>query len=172
MALVLAPEYVVPLASEHDRTAFDCGNELLNRYIKQQARQDAKKYVAAPFVLIEPGTSIIRGYYTLSSSLIALDELSVSLANKMPRYSSLPVTLLGRLARDRNLKDKAVGEFLLLNALHRSLQTAHQIASMAVVVDAKDESVEQFYKHFNFLPFQHTPRRLFLPMTQIEKLFR
>lgn len=171
MPLILAPEYIVPLEQGHDRSVFDCGNEDLNRYLKQQARQDAEKYVAAPFVLVEPDTPIVRGYYTLSSSLIPLDELPSKLAKKLPRYDNLPVTLLGRLARDRNIPDRGLGEFLLLDALHRSLQHAQQIASTAVVVDAKDEDTERFYKQFNFLPFQLTPLRLFLPMKQIEKLF-
>lgn len=155
----------------HDRSAFDCGNDDLNRYLKQQARQDAEKYAAAPFVLVEPVAPIVRGYYTLSSSLIPLDELPANLAKKLPRYDKLPVTLLGRLARDKTIPDKGVGEFLLLDALHRSLQHAHHIAAMAVIVDAKDEVTERFYRHFDFLPFQSTPRRLFLPMKQIEKLF-
>lgn len=171
MSLVLAPEYIIPLEKGHERSAFDCGNDELNRYLKQQARQDAEKYVAAPFVLIESAAPIVRGYYTLSSSRIPLEELPADLASQLPRYASLPVTLLGRLARDKTIPDAGLGEFLLLDALHRSLQHARQIASMAVVVDAKDEQAERFYRHFNFLPFQQTPLRLFLPMRQIEKLF-
>jgi hypothetical protein len=171
LPLTLAPEYVVLLEKRHDRSAFNCGNEDLNRYLKQQARQDAEKYVAAPFVLVEPDAPIVRGYYTLSSTLIPLNELPPELTKKLPRYDYLPVTLLGRLARDKTIPDRGIGEFLLLNALHRSLQNAQQIASMAVVVDAKDEDAERFYKHFDFLLFQTTPLRLFLPMKQIEKLF-
>lgn len=114
---------------------------------------------------------MVRGYYTLSSSLIPLDELPAELSSKLPRYGSLPVTLLGRLARDKTIPDKGIGAFLLLDALYRSLQQAQQIASMAVIVDAKDEEAEQFYKHFDFSPFQTTPRRLFLPMKKIEQLF-
>lgn len=171
MPLTLAPEYIVPLQRGHDRSAFDCGDADLNRYLKQQARQDAEKHVAAPFVLVEPGSLIIRGYYTLSSSRIPLSELPAALVKKLPRYDNLPVTLLGRLARDKTIPDKGLGEFLLLDALYRSLQSAKQIASMAVIVDAKDQDAERFYKHFNFLPFQLTPLRLFLPMTQIEQLF-
>lgn len=127
--------------------------------------------MAAPFVLVEPDTPIVRGYYTLSSALISLDELPSELARKLRRYDSLPVTLLGRLARDKTIADKGIGEFLLLDALYRSLQHAQQIASMAVVVDAKGAEAEHFYKHFNFQPFQWTPLRLFLPMQQIGKLF-
>ena len=81
------------------------------------------------------------------------------------------MTLLGRLARDKTVSDKGVGEFLLIDALRRSLEGAQQIAAMAVVADAKDAEVARFYRHFNFLPFQLTPLRFFLPMQQIAELF-
>jgi len=48
----------------------------------------------------------------------------------------LPVTLLG-LAIDRSVRGQGLGEHLLLDALHRSLTHAGQIAAMAVVVDTK-----------------------------------
>ena len=169
--IVLTPEQVQPLHKSHDRESFDCGIEPLNRYLKQQARQDLEKRVAAPFVLVEPGKSVVRGYYTLSASVIALTDLPESQKKKLPRYAQLPVTLIGRLARDKSINTKGVGEFLLMDALRRSLEYAGQIAAMAVVVDAKDGVAESFYRHFDFLPFQQTPRRLFLPMQQIAALF-
>lgn len=170
MPLTLASRYIVPLEKGHDRKNFDCGDGSLNRYLKQQAQQDAEKFVAAPFVLIGPDAPVVRGYYTLSASLIQLNELTTELTRKLSRYDNLPVTLLGRLARDKSIPDKGIGTFLLLDALYRSLQQAQHFASAAVVVDAKDEDAERFYRHFDFIRFQTTPRRLFLPMKKIESL--
>jgi hypothetical protein len=42
---------------------------------------------------------------------------------------------------------------------------------MAVIVEAKDQRSESFYRHFDFKPFQQIPLRLFLPMEQIAKWF-
>ena len=171
MALALVPEHVCPLEKTHDRNSFDCGNEDLNRYLHEQARQDAKKRVAASFVFTQPGSPAVLGFYTLSASIIPVDELPPDLMKRLPRYGQLPVTLLGRLAVDRSLGGQGVGEFLLVDALRRSLEAAQQIAAMAVIVDAKNEQAESFYRHFDFQPFQQTPLRLFLPMGQIAKLF-
>lgn len=171
MALVLTPEYVVPLEKAHDRKSFDCGNEDLNRYLREQARQDAEKRVAAPFVLTQPGGLAVLGFYTLSALIIPVQELPPNLMKRLPRYGQLPVTLLGRLAVDRTVGGQGIGEFLLADALRRSLEGAQQIAAMVGIVDAKDERAESFYRHFDFLPFQQTPLRLFLPMVQIAKLF-
>ncbi len=171
MALALLPKHVCPLDGAHDRRSFDCGNEQLNRYLREQARQDAEKRVAAAFVLTQPGSPKVLGFYTLSSSIIPVGELPEELMKRLPRYGQLPVTLLGRLAVDRSVSGQGVGQFLLVDALRRSLEATQQIAAMAVIVDAKDERAESFYRHFDFQPFQRTPLRLFLSMGQIAKLF-
>ena len=159
------------LGKTHDRTAFDCGSLALDRYLRQQAGQDAEKNVAAPFVLTVPPALRVLGYYTLSASFVNANELPDSLAKKLPRYPQLPVTLLGRLAVDESMKGRGIGQFLLMDALHRSLEAAANIAAMAVVVDAKDDAAEAFYRHFSFLPLHERPRRLFLPMKTVARLF-
>lgn len=171
MPFILATEHIVPLEKGHDRNAFDCGNDELNRYLQQQARQDAEKHVAVTFVLLEPGSPSILGFFTLSASTISVEELPPDMMRKLPRYGQLPVTLLGRLAVDRTARGQGAGEFLLVDALRRCLESSQQIGAMAVIVDAKNEQAESFYRHFDFLPLQITPLRLFLPMRQIARLF-
>lgn len=78
--------------------------------------------------------------------------------------------LMGRLALDRTHKGQGLGELLLMDALQRSANS--EIAAMALVVDAKDETAQAFYQHFDFIPMQQHPRRLFLPMSTIKQLFR
>ena len=41
--------FIEPLSSHHNRADFESGVELLDRYFQHQARQDAKKRVAAKF---------------------------------------------------------------------------------------------------------------------------
>jgi len=163
---------VEPLGKQHDRARFSCGNPSLDEYLKVRARQDARRYVAAPFVLVpSAGETTILGYYTLSSFAIDLAELPPGTARKLPAYPNVPVTLLGRLAVDARNAGKGLGEFLLMDALHRSFAQSSQIAAVAVVVDAMDDSAVRFYKHFNFTPFPERPARLFLPMPTIAVLF-
>ncbi len=161
---------VEPLARRHDRTAFSCGADALDRYLRQQARQDADKRVAAPFVAASPPDTRVLGYYTLSASVLTLTDLPDELARTLPRYPQLPVTLLGRLAVDQSARGQGLGEHLLLDALNRSLTHADQIAAMAVVVDAKNEAAVAFYRHYGFAPLQAQPRRLFVPMRLVAQL--
>lgn len=161
---------VEPLGRAHDRAAFSCGIEALDNYLKRQASQDVAKHAAVCFVLTPDGETI-AGFYTLSQYSVDLVKLPKEVAAKLPKYPEVPATLLGRLAISTEFRRRRLGEFLLLDALQRSLRQSRHVASAAVIVDAKDEAARRFYLHFEFLPLPETPNRLFLPMTTIRKLF-
>lgn len=160
------------LGSAHDREGFCCGNAALDRYLKEQASQDLRRGCATPFVL-SPGAdqSAILGYYTLSSYGIDVGELPPDVAKKLPRYPLVPATLLGRLAVDKRHHGEGIGEFLLMDALHRALRQSAQIAAAAVVVEAIDERAAQFYRHFGFTPFPSSAGRLFILTKTVKELF-
>lgn len=165
------PSLVIELldTARHDRSGFSCGVEALDRYFQSQASQDARRRVAAPYVLIEPTSSVVLGFYTLSNTSIRAAELPAAFTKKLPRYPVLPATLLGRLAVDANRRGRGYGTVLLLDALQRCLRS--ETASLAVVVDAKDNVAIAFYEGHEFLQLPDRPNRLFKPMVEIEKLF-
>ena len=113
------------------------------------------------------------GFYTLTQDNIASEDVPPELIKQLnlPRYEQIGATLLGRLARDLTYRGKGVGELLLADALKRALVMSRQIASAAVVVDAKDQKAHRFYKDFGFIPFPESEKRLFLPMATIEQLY-
>jgi GNAT superfamily N-acetyltransferase len=159
---------VEPLGSSHDRSGFESGVEPLDRYFRSQAGQDARKNMAAPFGLVLPDGRI-AGYYTLSSTSVQFGELPEQTVRKLPKYPLVPATLLGRLAVDRRRQGKGYGRFLLADALYRAVQ--NEIASFAVIVDAKDDNARRFYEREGFVPFPDRPMKLFRPMADIAVLF-
>lgn len=162
---------IEPLQKSHGREAFSCGHVVLDRYLQHQARQDAQSQVAAVFVAVRPPNSKVLGFYSLSASNIHLGDLPPELVRKLPRCPHLPVTLLGRLAIDQACKGQGLGQFLLLDALYRSLQAAASIAAMAVVVGAKDAAAAAFYQRYGFVQLSASEGRLFLPMKTVAALF-
>ena len=156
------------LGPQHDRSTFDSGVEPLDRYFRSQASQDARRRLAAPLVLVLPGGAI-AGYYTLSATALNLRELPELTSRRLPRYPLVPATLLGRLAVDRQHQGKGYGRILLADPLFRALRS--EIASFAVVVDAKDDAARRFYERESFLSFPDRPTTLFLPMADIARLF-
>ena len=165
------PHFVIePLGARHDRAAFSCGNQQLDSYLQRQAGQDLKKRAAVPFV-ITPDHKTIAGFYTLSQYAVDLGELPEDIGKKMPRYPMVSATLLGRLAVSERFRRQGLGERLLMDALNRALQSSKQIASAAVVVDAKGDQAVAFYRKYGFIDLPKIERRLFLPMGTIEQLF-
>jgi predicted GNAT family N-acyltransferase len=166
------PEYrVEPLEASHDRSTFHCGVPELDEYLQHQAGQDARRKVAAPFVLLDKNDRLV-GYYTLSAYTVYLKQLPNKVAKKLPRYPLLPATLLGRLAVSQSHRGQNLGRFLLMDALHRSWRNTVEVASIGVVVDTLDEGARLFYQHHEFVPLADHPKRLFLAMATIEKAFK
>ncbi|MDR5727008.1 MAG: GNAT family N-acetyltransferase [Terriglobia bacterium] len=159
---------IEPLGTRHDRAAFFCGVPALDIYLQRQARQDMERNLAAVFILTSDGKTV-AGFYTLSAHSIQAAELPEKLAKKLPRFP-LPVTLLGRMAVSQSLHGQRLGEFLLMHALERAWLASQQVASWAVVVDAKAGARDFYLKH-DFAPLPSQPDRLVLPMRTIEKLF-
>jgi len=157
---------------KHDRAAFSCEQESLDRYLKEHATQEIKKRVAAVYVLTPDGKTI-AGYYTLSQYAIEAGELPPELIQQLhlPKYEKLPATLLGRLARSKQFKGSGFGELLLMGALKRSLEHSRNIASVAMVVDAIDENAHAFYRRYGFIDIPNHPNRLFMPMKTVAQLF-
>jgi predicted GNAT family N-acyltransferase len=158
--------------AKHDRAAFSCEQESLDRYLKEHASQEIKKRVAATYVLTPDGKTI-AGYYTLSQYAIEAGELPPELVQQLslPKYDKLPATLLGRLARSKKFKGGGLGELLLMEALKRALEHSRNIASVAVVVDAIDDNARAFYRRYGFIDVPDHPNRLFIPMKTVAQLF-
>jgi len=161
---------IVLFEKSYDRSQFDCEEESLTDYIQKQASQDIKKNLAVCFVALNDAHQII-GYYTLTSASIDRDLIPEPYQNKVPKNYNVPVTLLGRLARDINQKGTGIGEFLLMDALHRSyIISKESIGSMAVVVDPLSKYAVDFYASYGFELIPDSGK-MFIPMKAIEKLF-
>lgn len=166
----MEPEYVFErLGPTHDRAAFSCAAPSLERYLRQQARQEQDRRVAAVFVLTDRATHItVLGYYTLSATAVAYTDLPAATTRKLPRYPYQPAILIGRLAVDVRFGGQGHGRRLLVDALRRGYEA--EIGAIAVVVDAIDEAARRFYERFGFTVLPDQENKLFLPMADIAPL--
>ena len=155
---------------DQDKTSFASGILELDDYLRLQASQDAKRKIAAPFVMVDYERRIL-GYYTLSAYGIRGSELPEDLARKLPKYPLIPATLLGRLAVSREHQGKKLGRLLLMDALFRSWKNTAEVASVGVVAEAMNEAARKFYLHHEFVPLADHPRKLFIAMGTIQRAF-
>lgn len=158
-----APFIIEPLGRSHDRAHFSSGVEALDRYFREQVTQDVRRRVTACHVAIELTTSRIGGYYTLAAAGVPLAHLPEPFVKRLPRYPSVPVARVGRLAIDKDYRGRKLGAALLWDAVMRAVRS--EVAVFALIVDAKDEQAEAFYRHHGFATFGSLPRQLVLPLT-------
>jgi ribosomal protein S18 acetylase RimI-like enzyme len=115
--------------------------------------------VTACFVAVDESNRAIAGYYTLAAGAVALTDLPEQLVKRLPRYPSVPVARLGRLAVDKAYRGQKLGAALLWDASSRA--AASELMAYALVVDAKDDQAQDFYEHHGFIRLGS--RRLILP---------
>ena len=97
---------------------------------------------------------------------VPLSAMPDNIIKRLPRYPSVPVAKLGRLAIDVSFQGQKLGAALLWDAVIRSLRS--EVAVFALVVDAKDDLAESFYKHHGFQVFGEIPRQLILPLMNLK----
>lgn len=163
---------IEPLGPSHDRAAFSCGEQALDNYIRQQASQDVRRGVARVFVAVETAAAgsptLVAGYYTLSAASFAKADLPQSLAKRLPHYP-VPAAILGRLAVDRNHQGQKLGKLLLFDAFNQVVQANRRVAILALIVDAKNQSVATWYEKYGFERFPTSPLRLFIPVATLAR---
>lgn len=159
-----APYRIVGFDAAYDRSAFDCGAEALNCYLREQLTQDIRRRIAACFVALTQESGI-AGYYTLSSASVPLTDLPPDVTRKLPRYAAVPAVRMGRLAIDQTHRGQGLGGALLYDALRRAARS--EIAAFAFIVDAKDEHAGAFYQHHGFMTLSESPLTLFLPLATV-----
>jgi predicted GNAT family N-acyltransferase len=165
-------KYNIEPLGDHDRAAFSCGDASLDRYIREQASQDVKRGLASVFVITaKDDPKQILAYYTLSSRELKLDQLPEEIAKKAGKYGHVGVTLLGRMAVAEKYKGTGLGALTLMNALHKSLLAATDVASLAVFVEAIDSDAANFYRKYDFIELPEDKLKLLLPMKTIAKSF-
>jgi GNAT superfamily N-acetyltransferase len=158
---------IEPLNRNHNRTAFNCSIESLDRYLKRQANQDIKRQISRVFIARRrQNETRVLGYYTLSTLSIELSCLPDELAKKLPRHP-IPAALIGRLAVDISAQGKGIGKLLLSNAIKRTLAVSDDIAIYAMVVDTINQEAESFYRHYGFSRLARNDSRLFLPLRSL-----
>lgn len=160
------------LSKSHDRASFDCGNESLNSFLRQTARQHAERGISQTFVLVEEDEADpkpILGFFSLNICQIKSEALSESEAKKLPRDVS--GIKIGRLAVSREIQRQGIGKVLLVAAMGKVLEIFDTAGGIGLFVDAKDQRGKGYYEQFGFVPLSSNQLQLFLPLKTIRSAF-
>ena len=152
--------------ARHRRAEFQCESPELTEFLRTRARKEMQSRSSACYVLVDetdPGR--IVGYYTLSQTAVAMEQLPEPIAKRLPRYPQLGATLIGRLARDAAWKGQAIGRYLLIDALRRCVRYSAEVGAVVVVTDPKDDKARAFYASHGFVALDE--RRMLMPMSEL-----
>ncbi len=151
------------ITAEHDLSQFDCGKDVLNKWLLTMALASEERWTSRTYVWVRDGDPAVRAYYSIAPTSVdpIRDGISQKLSSGM---RSVPAFLLAKFALDQSLQGQGLGEQLLIDAITKIMGVAQVSGGRLIVVDAIDESAFAFYRKYDFIPVQNTPNRLIMKM--------
>ena len=163
----IPPWHEVPISRAYDREAFDCGDAALNEFLRRHARKSHDQGGAKTFLAVDDAEGKrILGFYSVSPASVAFDRTPELVRHGLARHD-VPVFRLARLAVDRPVQGCGLGGQLLLAAGRRCLLVASQVGGVALLIDAKNERIAQWYAGYGAVPLLDQPLSLLLPFKSI-----
>lgn len=146
MSVLLSPPE--PLDENHDVDAFDCGEPVLNDWLRRRAQVNQASGASRTYVVCEEKRVV--AYYALASGAIMQAGVPGKFRRNMP--DPVPVVVLARLAVDRNRQGQGLGRALFRDAGRRVVNAAETIGIRGIVVHAISEKARKFYIALGFDP--------------------
>jgi len=149
---------LIRLSRTHKFLPFDCGDEDLNEFIVNDAKNYLAKLLAVTY-LLEDGDKTVA-FYCLSNDKIAIEDMDSKsqwnklMAGSMPRqkqYKSYPAVKIGRLAINSAMQGKGIGAGLI-DYIKENFVDNNKTGCMFITVDAYKDSVKFYIANgFKFL---------------------
>ena len=154
---VSAPE---PLSTAHNSEAFDCGEPVLNDWLKRRALKNEDSGASRTFVVCQDDN--VAGYYVLATGSVMHKDAPSKIKRNMPEPA--PVMILGRLAVDKNAQSMGIGRGLLKDAILRTITVAKQAGIKALLVHALSDKARKFYLRCGFIESPLDPMILMITL--------
>lgn len=156
-----------PISRAHDRAAFDCGDADLNTFLRRYARQSHVQGGAKTFLAVDnAGSRGILGFYSISPASVYFDRVPKLVKRGLAQHE-VPVFRLAKLAVDRSAQGCGLGGQLLLSAGRRCLLAASETGGVALLIDAKNTDIAEWYASYGAIPLLDQPLSLLLPFKTI-----
>ena len=146
---------------------FDCGQIALNQFLQRYAFVNQKANSAQTYVCCQ-GDEVV-GFYSLAVGSVDPEAAPPIVMKGLARHP-VPVMILARLAVDKAHQRKGLGQALLKDALLRTAQAADIAGIRCLLVHAKDDTAQRWYKSWEFEPSPTDPYHLFLMLKDLKNL--
>jgi hypothetical protein len=134
----------------------------MDDWLRKHALANQAAGSSRTFVLMEPDSPRVWGYYSLTVVSLERDEVTKAARSDMPPAFAIPAVLLARLARDEKRKGAEYGPLMLADAVLRTLDVADHVGVRLLAVHALNEKAREWYLHHDFEPSPIKPDLLML----------
>ena len=156
-----------PLTPDHDLSGFDCGEPTLNDWLRHRALKNESRF-SRTYVVCE--RKRVVAYFCISAGAIERAAAPSKIRRNAP--DTIPISVIGRLAVDRDHAGKGLGADILSDALRRIALASQSIGIGAVLIHAKDDAAKRFYlRCAEFIEYPEDSRSLFLPIETVIAAF-
>ena len=135
------------ISEKHDLESFDCGQSVLNDWLKRKALKNENSYDTRTYVIC--GSQKVIGYYSLATGSVEHSELPSLLKRNAP--DPISVMVLGRLAVDKSKQKLGLGKALLRDAILKTALVSEMAGVKALVVHAISPDAKEFYIKHDFI---------------------
>jgi GNAT superfamily N-acetyltransferase len=150
-----------PFDATLSRKEFDCGNEALNRWFRDQAGQQERRNNVRTHLGLATFDSRIASFFPLVTHGIELADLASTTAFSSRLYP-VPTMLIAIFAVDVRYQGAGVGCLTLWHALGLLAHSSKSVGFEAVLVDAIDAAASAFYRKYGFKELVDGGERLYL----------
>jgi GNAT superfamily N-acetyltransferase len=154
--------FVEKLAAHHHVRDFKCGKNSLDLFLRKYALVNQRADSSQTYVVHLD--YVVMGYYSLVFSSINQESAPASIQAEMPANYPVPVMLFARFAVDKKMQGRGIGTALLKDAFLRTVEASEIGGLAAILVDAIDDKMVEFYRKYGFKDCPVGERKLMIPM--------
>ena len=148
-----------PLASAHELDEFECGEPVLDEWLKRRAMANQLSGATRTFVVADQDRRVY-GYYAMAAGAVSHKLVSSAVRRNMP--DPIPVMVLARLAVDTRAQGIKLGASMLRDAVNRAVAVSENAGVRALLVHALHDRAKQFFEHYGFQVSPTHPMTLML----------
>jgi GNAT superfamily N-acetyltransferase len=154
-----------PLVAAHRLDDFECGEPVLDDWLKRRALANQASGASRTFVVADQGSRVCA-YYAMAAGAVSHQLATSGVRRNMP--DPVPVMVLARLAVDRGAQGQHLGASLLQDAVNRAVAVSQDAGVRALLVHALHEKAKKFYEYYGFQPSPTHPMTLMLRLSSVK----
>ncbi len=138
----------VHLGADHIVEDFDCGNDVLNEWLRTKALRNQREGGSRTWVVLDGRRGV--AFYASSTAVLMRTHATKRAARN--QRDPLPAVLLGRLAVDAKYQGRGLAAALFKHFVLKSLEVAERTGVRLLLVHAKNDTARRFYTRYGFEP--------------------